>query len=216
MKCPVCKTDCSPNIIRCPRCGFNDLRHTFINVSEAEYWTNTIVNEYRIKWISSTKNFVFDKTYSVLLKYMGSEEHVMVPYGVTEVKDAFSQNANIRTVHLPASVKHIGDSAFFACRNLSAVNIPNGVKTIGASAFAFCPMLDISLPMSVEEIAEGSLANVHSISVDSSNNRIKMLSGMLIDEEKKVLLAVSFPSPYMDVIVPSFVRRIGTRAFFIN
>ena len=212
-KCPVCKTEYSVGSSLCSNCNFADLQRTFISVDEAEYWANTVVRDYRTKWMSSLKDFVFDNSYTELLKYGGIAAHVSVPYGVRVIRDAFYKNPYVQSVDLPDTVEHIGKNAFNSCFGLTTVKIPNGVKTIGTTAFGYCSKLNLVLPESVEEIAEEAFPQVKTIRLSPNNSRYKMLSGMLIDLSKGVLLAVSFPYPLMNVVVPECVRRIGCQAF---
>lgn len=215
MRCPVCKTEYSIGDSVCPNCNFADLQRTFISVDEAKYWTNTVVQEHRTKWMSTLKDFVFDESYTQLLKYNGKSPHVSVPYGVKVIRNAFSDNGYITTVVLPDSVIDIGANAFSSCKNLIAVKIPNGVKRIGTLAFGYCDKLRITIPASVTEIAEQAFPQVHAIYVDSGNPVFKMDSGLLIDVKQGVLLAAAFPTRLMEVVVPNYVRRIGCMAFMI-
>lgn len=216
MKCPVCKTEYSLGISSCPNCGFSDLQRTFVSVADAEYWTNTVVREYRIMWMDSLKCFTFDRTHTELIKYTGTDAHVSVPYGVRVIRDAFYENTCIQSVDLPDTVEHLRRNAFNSCKNLTIVRIPNGLKTIGTTAFGYCSKLHISLPASVEEIAEEAFPQVQTIRIDPNNTRFKMLSGMLIDMKQEVLLAVIPSAPMMDIVVPEFVRRIGCQAFMLT
>lgn len=216
MKCPVCKYEYVGNISTCPQCRFPELGRTFVSTADAEYWTNTVVREYRIKWMDSLKCFTFDRTHTELIKYTGTDAHVSVPYGVRTIRDAFYGNTYVRSVDLPDTVKYIGRNAFNSCKNLSNARIPNGLKTIGTTAFGYCSKLHIYLPASVEEIAEEAFSQVQTIRIDPNNTRFKMLSGMLIDMKQEVLLAVIPPAPMMDIVVPEFVRRIGGQAFMLT
>ena len=69
MKCPVCNTEYSLVASSCLDSGVSDLQRTFVSVADAEYWTNTIVREYRINWMDSLKCFTFDRTHTELIKY---------------------------------------------------------------------------------------------------------------------------------------------------
>ena len=103
--------------------------------------------------------------------------------GVLKIKDgveeinmrAFSQQTDIKEVYIPASVKKIGDYAFFncvnlekvvfesagadsafttisqyafkACLKLSSINIPDSTTTMGQQAFAYCESLtEVNIP----------------------------------------------------------------------
>ena len=116
---------------------------------------------------------------SILIKYWGTEEKVVVPKGVTEICDrAFSGNERITSVTIPEGVKKIGEGAFRDCIHLKFAELPagleevakelfagdvelglatisEGVKKIGERAFEDCRSLQIlPLPASLEEIGE--------------------------------------------------------------
>ncbi|MCQ2407024.1 MAG: leucine-rich repeat domain-containing protein [Oscillospiraceae bacterium] len=91
-----------------------------------------------------------------------SEETVTIPdmidgKPVTDIAERAFKYCYADTVVLPATVKHIGDSAFEGCAYLRAAVIPDQCETIGASAFANCKRLEyVTIPASVRDI--GNLA----------------------------------------------------------
>lgn len=73
---------------------------------------------------------------TTLLKYNGSEKHVTVPAGITNISaGAFAYNTNVESVTLPAGLREIGENAFVHCYSLSAIDIPTTVSYIGTGAF---------------------------------------------------------------------------------
>ena len=90
------------------------------------------------------------------------EETVTIPdkidgKPVTDIAERAFKYCYADTVVLPATVKHIGDSAFEGCAYLRAAVIPDQCETIGASAFANCKRLEsVTIPASVRDI--GNLA----------------------------------------------------------
>lgn len=213
MKCPVCKTEYSGDTA-CSVCGFSAINSVFINQEEAEHWMKTIVLEHRRRWMSSLKEFVFDKTYTTLIKYNGTAASVSVPYGIRRIGAAFYDNLCVQTVTLPDTVEEIQANAFNSCKNMTTINLPNSLRIIGTRAFAYCYKLELYIPESVCEIGEAAFPHTRSIKVSAHNRRFKIESGLLIDTVSKVLLAVSFPQPMMNVMVPSDVLRIGEQAFY--
>jgi hypothetical protein len=51
---------------------------------------------------------------------------------------AFMSCTNLKTIEIPASVKHIGYKAFFGCKTLQSITIPENIGSIGGLAFAEC------------------------------------------------------------------------------
>lgn len=97
--------------------------------------------------MSNSADFQITKK-GVLKEYFGSEEHVVIPDGVTAIgKWAFSSKRNMITVEIPPSVKRIDEGAFYWCGNLISVSLPSGIEEIGAQAFSSCEKLEqISVP----------------------------------------------------------------------
>ena len=60
----------------------------------------------------------------------------------------------VTAVSLPRGLTHIGATAFADCSNLTSITIPSTVTSIGAEAFAWSGLERITLPESVQDIAE--------------------------------------------------------------
>ena len=110
----------------------------------------------------------FEIENDVLTKYTGNEREVIVPEGVTEIADrAFFEAAELESVKLPASLKQIGDYAFYGCKGLKRVEVL-GAMRIGTYAFGFCDQLEeVILSDDVTQIDRAafycckSLTNIH-------------------------------------------------------
>lgn len=92
-----------------------------------------------------------------------------VPEGVERIATfAFLKNEHLRDLSLPASLREIGDMAFFGCSRLGAFDyeasldllagtgfsLPDGLEVIGSDAFSKCGAIapGIYIPASVKEI----------------------------------------------------------------
>lgn len=212
VKCPVCKENVLPGQ-PCANCGFQETAPNFINKDDAMHWENTVVNQYRLKWLRSLSDFDFDDSCRELVWYKGNAAHVRVPYGVQKIGAAFKKNQNLRHVTLPSSVIEIGHDAFYLCKSLQTVDTPPNLTTIHQGAFTYCKSLTIKLPASVTEIGEGAFAHVQAIYLDKDNRRYRIHQGMLIDEQKKVLIATFSNGILSNIVVPEYVERIGDMAF---
>ena len=102
--------------------------------------------------MSNTSNFIIK--YGVLEEYVGSDENVVVPQGVSVVgSNAFCSHTAVKTVHLPQSVKEIKKWAFLGCKTLESVELPVGLTEIGERAFCNCISLKhIEIPIGVRKI----------------------------------------------------------------
>jgi len=68
----------------------------------------------------------------------------------------FSNNAQLTSVILPASLLTIGDSAFAGDSKLQNIVFPSSLTFIGGNSFCMSQIFDITIPDSVTEIAGGA------------------------------------------------------------
>jgi hypothetical protein len=74
--------------------------------------------------------------------------------GVVSIGDhAFSNNAQLETVTLSATLRTIGPSAFAGNQNLRSINFLEGLTSIGPCAFCMAQISQIVIPDSVTDIA---------------------------------------------------------------
>ena len=124
-----------------------------------------------------TEEAVFESKDSVLLRYKGCEEFVIVPDGVTEIgRTAFQNNKTMKHISLPDTVAVIGFQAFAGCDCLEEADIPASVRVIEAYAFMECRNLkSVTLHEGLREIslwAFGSCRNLKSITIPDSVRQI--------------------------------------------
>ncbi len=88
---------------------------------------------------------------------------------------AFSDNASLKTVMIPLSVKEIAEDAFEGCGGLTNITIGSKVATILPDAFAECPELrDVfilakKVPKTSISIFEDSFINYATLHVPSES-----------------------------------------------
>lgn len=110
----------------------------------------------------------------VLRKYIGSEEKIIIPDGVTKIDSlAFGRYStgkeenpcpNLKEVVLPETVREISDDAFCHCETLEKINLPHRLKKIGKSAFHWCRSLEeIIIPDGISEIPAFAFAGCYSL-----------------------------------------------------
>ncbi len=97
-----------------------------------------------------------------LVYYSGKNESFVVNASTTEIAaDVFRGNLYLTSVTVPASVTHIGDSAFADCSKLSEV-VFSGTPaslTLGEGLFRNAGITALVLPTAVTEIPEGMFEN---------------------------------------------------------
>ncbi len=97
--------------------------------------------------------------------YLNGEplKNVVIPEGVTSVKDFAFAYTDIESLVLPDSVTEIGSCAFMNCASLGSVSLPP-VKEVGATAFSGCSSLaSVTLSEGTEKINSEAFANCSSL-----------------------------------------------------
>ncbi|MGN0768130.1 MAG: leucine-rich repeat domain-containing protein [Christensenellales bacterium] len=106
------------------------------------------------KWLGTKRTEGLAFEYGAVVGYSGTETEVFIPYKytddggasviVTGIKEsAFSGNSSVTAVHLPATVKTLGNNAFINCSSLVEVFYDDGcfIESVGESAFEGCVSL---------------------------------------------------------------------------
>ena len=97
----------------------------------------------------------------VLVRYIGTDTHVVIPDGVMRIGEGAFDGSDIIDVTIPDGVEYIGARAFRYCRNLASISIPGSVTYIGEFAFSNCSSLArITIPASVNRIGSFAFNNV--------------------------------------------------------
>ena len=87
------------------------------------------------------QGFITPKDGTVLLKYVGKDDNVCIPQGITKIeKNAFA-SSTLKNVVFPEGLEKIGENAFANCKNLTKVTIPKSVDIIDQDAFSKCKNL---------------------------------------------------------------------------
>ena len=164
----------------------------------------------------------------ILKRYSGTDPHVVIPDGVTEIGyDAFRYCQTIISVTIPDSVVRIGKSAFENCESLRSVVIPDSVTEIGEDAFIFCERLSsVVLSRSLRELAKGTFRFCSALSsVILPDGITKIGTGAFTGCE--ALTSVTIPDGVTEIgkyafdecaalvsaDLPGSVTQIGTAAF---
>ena len=108
---------------------------------------------------ASAADFVVDEK-GVLTAYNGEAVDFAIPDGVTEIAPSVFSGMEVENVWVPASVRTIGEKAFFAS-GLKAIAFqddeasPSQLTTLGSSAFGYTKLERIELPRSVVLLGQG-------------------------------------------------------------
>ena len=156
----------------------------------------------RIQFASDTSNPLY---YADL--YIDGEVvyNVVIPNGVTEIKDYAFFGSNLTNVILPNSIISIGNSSFRSCGELIDIKIPNSVISIGSSAFQYCKNLtSIKIPDSVTSIGSYAFAGCSGLTDVKISNSITSI-------ENGVFASCTNMA---SIEIPYGVITIGESAFF--
>ncbi|MBR1987596.1 MAG: leucine-rich repeat protein [Clostridia bacterium] len=143
---------------------------------------------------------------------------------------AEGQNEYLKSVHIPASVTHIGSSAFYYCKNLTTVTFAEGsqLKTLGGFAFSNCNISSIDLPEGLTNIPSWifECCPISSIHIPAS---VKVIEVTAFAENNIELETVTFAEGSQlerigggafsncvnlkNVVLPASVNYIGNGAF---
>jgi len=184
----------------------------------------------------------FEVEGSVLVRYEGTEEDLNIPsaLGIREIGNGAFRGAKIRRIHLPDTLRVIGEGAFrdcslleaieippgvrvirdytfFHCVNLAAVSLPEGITEIGQNAFTGCSRLrDLEIPATVTRLSDYFLYNCEdlvSLTVREGNRAYRDLEGVLFTADLGVLMVYPPNRGDEEYAVPPGVRRINDYAF---
>lgn len=142
---------------------------------------------------------------SMLVKYNGNSEHVVIPEGVTGIKKfVFSGNKVIKSVVLPESLTRVFNAAFCDCTALEDIKFGNNLFGAGEYAFKGTALRSVTLPSSVQVMERGAFFGCTA------------LEKIDLGENIKYIAAETFTncSALKRVIIPKSVQYIDTYAFF--
>ena len=97
----------------------------------------------------SNNDFIIDN--GILIDYIGNDEHIIIPDGITEIRSegtvsmfygGYKRELKVTKITLPVGLKIIRSSAFQYCKWLTDICLPDGIEEIGESAFSHCEKLE--------------------------------------------------------------------------
>ena len=133
---------------------------------------------------------------NVVTKYLGEEEDVIVPEGVTKIGAKAFYRTRIRSISLPQTLESIGKEAF-ANNELESLTIPPNVNEIDVSAF----------DNAFEYFSDNGL------SVDPDNETYKCKDSILYSADETIIYWADSRHDFGDLVIPASVKKINAQAF---
>ena len=130
---------------------------------------------------------------------------VFVEEGVTTVPEyAFDDSPDLVLAELAASVKMIGECAFWDCGSLASIKMP-GVTSIGQAAFDECVALEsIELPACLSQLDISVFRNCSALKQISLPDGLEEIGAFMFES----------CSSLESIRIPDTVKRIGRSAFY--
>ncbi len=102
---------------------------------------------------------------------------VNIPVSVKNIEErAFQSCEKIQNITIPSGVKEINAYTFYGCKGLNSVSLPNTLKKINEFAFVNTGLTEITIPSSVEFIADKSIG----YNYDESARQYKAIEGFKV------------------------------------
>jgi len=107
---------------------------------------------------------------------------VTIPQGVTRISyGAFEKCANLAEINLPKGMTRIGDYAFMNCMSLTQIALPDGLVSIGFSSFEETGLTNIEIPEGVTEIGEFAFYSCDDLELAIIHEGVKHISECAFD-----------------------------------
>ena len=151
-----------------------------------------------------------DGTLSIT-QYTGTDMYMRIPAQlngktVTEIApNAFKDNRYIYIVHLPDTIRALGQSAFENCIYLNYINIPEGVTEIPERCFLKTALYEISLPSTLTAIGN------YAIYASDTLRYVFVPEGVTTLGEAAIV-GKDFGSCFTVVHLPSTITEISARS----
>ncbi|MBQ8179702.1 MAG: leucine-rich repeat domain-containing protein [Candidatus Methanomethylophilaceae archaeon] len=133
-----------------------------------------------------------------------SLKHVEIKPDVDSIPSFLFRNCKqLSDIHLPESLKIIGECSFSGCSSLKTIKLPKDLTTIGDYAFSNCSELgSVELPETTTHIGDGTFLNCSNLKNVTIHSTIETIGNHTFSNCDKL----------EEIHAPS-VRQIGDRTF---
>ena len=144
-----------------------------------------------------------------ITKYIGTALAVTIPSkiantAVEEIGNNAFRESKITSVKFPASLKKIGDTAFYKCYYLKDVTFPSGLESIGSSAFEQCNLFTkVVLPDTLSELKNSAFKNCPGVASITLSKTLTYIPNECFSYCK-----------ITEIAIPDSVEKINNYAFY--
>ena len=149
-----------------------------------------------------------------------SIQKMNVPSGIKKIEHlVFANCKELSELTLPSDLIELSTMAIYNCDKLTKLDLPNTLEIIGSQALASCDGLkNISLPASLSDIDGNAFSGkrVETITIDKNNNNFVVENNIIFSKDKTKLVLYPDSKAEETYTVPSSVKVIGKRAFYMT
>ncbi len=125
----------------------------------------------------------------------------------------------VNTVVFDEGCRSVSEKAFYKCTNLTALHLPDTLKTLGNFAFAGCGLTALHIPKNLEE--DGSMlakafcgCPISLFELDAENANYLSIDGVLFSKTGSTLLCYPWGDERESYDIPDGTQIINSYAFF--
>ncbi len=144
-----------------------------------------------------------------IVKYIGADTEVVIPDTIADTtvevigNNAFRES-KITSVTFPATLKEIGEGAFYRCYYLRDVTFPSGLKKIGNSAFESCRLFTrVDLPAGLTTLGSSAFRYCNAVTSVTLSEVMTTVPNSAFQETN-----------IAEVTIPDVVETIDSYAFY--
>lgn len=128
-----------------------------------------------------------DKSSVMITGYTGESDEITIPENingnpVTVIDSGVFRDCTATGIKLPATLKKIGEEAFYNCRNLVRLDLPECLEKIGAGAFEICSSLEtVSIGSNISAINSKVFADCENLGAVIISDSVKKIAADAFD-----------------------------------
>ena len=147
--------------------------------------------------------------YYTITEYVGDGGKTTIPSKVNDIpiEEVYAwacDNSKITELHVPSTVRSIGDFAFYNCTDLKKVVFEDGIEEIGKEAFRNTKITTLNLPDTVKTVGDYAFANCESLTQATLSDNLNLIAIGIFANCTKL----------NSIDIPPEIESIGEYAFY--